>query len=152
MKGNGVYKWPDGEKYECEYMNNIKEVKGIFKLNKGKIYDGNFKGGKPNGEGILKTKGREFNVTFKNCELFRKVNEITKNKIGKYKDNKILSSITNISEYDNDNDKNNNDKSNNEEKKENENENKNKKKLKNNFFVKNKNFTDDEEEIETKKN
>lgn len=30
MEGEGVFKWPDGRKYEGEYVDDKKEGRGIF--------------------------------------------------------------------------------------------------------------------------
>ena len=66
MHGKGLYKWTDGNQYEGEYINNIKEGQGEFKWNDGKIYKGSFENGKPHGKGLLTIKGITFDAIFDN--------------------------------------------------------------------------------------
>ena len=66
MHGKGIYKWPDGNEYEGDYINNIKEGEGIFKWKDGRIFKGKFKNGKPHGKGILTIKGISFEAIFEN--------------------------------------------------------------------------------------
>ena len=54
MDGKGKYIWKEGEIYEGEYRNGIKEGYGIFKWNNGKFYKGSFINGKPDKNGQYK--------------------------------------------------------------------------------------------------
>lgn len=45
MNGKGTLRWPDGKKYEGEYLNDIKHGYGIYYWNDGRIYDGMWKDG-----------------------------------------------------------------------------------------------------------
>lgn len=40
MHGKGTFSWPDGRKYEGDYVNDLKEGHGVFSRPDGKIYDG----------------------------------------------------------------------------------------------------------------
>ena len=46
MEGSGIYTWPDGKKYEGEYINDKKEGHGIFFWPDGRKYEGGWKNGK----------------------------------------------------------------------------------------------------------
>ena len=46
MEGSGIYTWPDGRKYEGEYINDKKEGHGIFFWPDGRKYEGGWKNGK----------------------------------------------------------------------------------------------------------
>ena len=46
MDGFGVMTWPDGRKYEGEYLNDKKNGYGIFIWKDGKEYRGYWKNGK----------------------------------------------------------------------------------------------------------
>ena len=45
MHGKGVYKWPDGRKYEGEYHMDKKEGYGVYYWPDGRIHDGYWKEG-----------------------------------------------------------------------------------------------------------
>ena len=64
MHGKGLYKWPDGNEYEGEYINNVKEGKGEFRWKDGRVYTGAFENGRPHGKGLLTVKGITFNAVF----------------------------------------------------------------------------------------
>ena len=66
MHGKGLYKWPDGNEYEGDYINNIKEGEGVFKWKDGRKYKGKFKNGRPHGKGILTVNGISFDAIFEN--------------------------------------------------------------------------------------
>jgi hypothetical protein len=40
MHGKGKFTWPDGRKYEGEYINDKKHGFGIFTFKDGRIYEG----------------------------------------------------------------------------------------------------------------
>ena len=40
MEGRGVFEWPDGRKYEGEYIDDKKEGEGIFYWPDGRKYEG----------------------------------------------------------------------------------------------------------------
>lgn len=46
MEGFGTFTWPDGRKYEGEYIDDKKDGKGIFYWPDGRKYDGEWKNGK----------------------------------------------------------------------------------------------------------
>jgi L1 cell adhesion molecule like protein len=46
MHGRGVFTWPDGRKYEGEYVEDKKEGKGVFYWPDGRQYKGNWLNGK----------------------------------------------------------------------------------------------------------
>ena len=52
MEGFGVFTWPDGRKYEGEYMNDKKEGTGVFSWPDGRKYNGLWKNGKQHGIGF----------------------------------------------------------------------------------------------------
>ena len=46
MNGTGIFLWPDGKRYEGQYVNDKKEGLGIFSWPDGRKYDGGWKNGK----------------------------------------------------------------------------------------------------------
>ena len=46
MEGSGVFTWPDGRKYDGEYVDDKKEGNGIFFWPDGRKYEGGWKNGK----------------------------------------------------------------------------------------------------------
>tara|TARA_B110000305_G_C18976336_1_gene419551 strand:+ start:232 stop:372 length:141 start_codon:yes stop_codon:yes gene_type:complete len=46
MEGRGVFGWPDGRKYEGDYVNDKKEGSGNFYWPDGRKYEGGWKNGK----------------------------------------------------------------------------------------------------------
>ena len=46
MNGEGTFTWPDGRKYEGEYLNDKKHGLGKFTHADGSKYNGNWKDGK----------------------------------------------------------------------------------------------------------
>ena len=66
MHGKGLYRWPDGNEYEGEYIFNIKEGNGIFRWKDGRIYEGSFEKGKPHGKGKLTVNGMRIDALFEN--------------------------------------------------------------------------------------
>ena len=46
MEGSGVFTWPDGRKYDGEYIDDKKEGNGIFFWPDGSKYEGGWKNGK----------------------------------------------------------------------------------------------------------
>ena len=43
MNGYGVYIWPDGKKYEGEFLNDKRNGEGIMNFPDGRTYDGGWK-------------------------------------------------------------------------------------------------------------
>jgi hypothetical protein len=54
MEGYGVFTWPDGRKYEGQYVNDKKEGYGVFNFKDGRIYKGQWLNGKQHGRGTYK--------------------------------------------------------------------------------------------------
>lgn len=46
MEGSGIFTWPDGRKYDGEYIDDKKEGNGIFYWPDGRKYEGGWKNGK----------------------------------------------------------------------------------------------------------
>ena len=46
IEGYGVFNWPDGGRYEGNYVNEKKEGFGVFYWSEGRIYEGGWKNGK----------------------------------------------------------------------------------------------------------
>ena len=46
MEGSGVFTWPDGRKYDGEYIDDKKEGNGIFFWPDGRKYEAGWKNGK----------------------------------------------------------------------------------------------------------
>ena len=46
MHGQGHYKWPDGRKYEGQYVDDKKEGYGVYTYPDGRCYKGMWKNGK----------------------------------------------------------------------------------------------------------
>lgn len=53
MNGKGVFVWPDGRKYEGEYVDDKKEGFGKFTFKENRVYQGQWKNGKQHGQGTL---------------------------------------------------------------------------------------------------
>ena len=81
MHGKGIYKWPDGNEYEGDYINNIKEGFGEFRWENGKKYKGPYKNGKPHGIGTITMKdGATMEVEFINGKINKNNEEIKNSK------------------------------------------------------------------------
>ena len=59
MSGKGVFTWPNGTKYEGEYLNNLKHGQGVYSGDNGKSYSGEWLNGKQHGKGKQIVKGVE---------------------------------------------------------------------------------------------
>ena len=53
IEGKGEYTYQDGEKYEGEFKNGIREGFGKYFYNNGDRYEGDFKNGVRDGKGII---------------------------------------------------------------------------------------------------
>ncbi len=51
MNGYGIFKWPDGRKYQGDYKRDKKEGFGVFYWPDGRIFKGHWSNGKQHGEG-----------------------------------------------------------------------------------------------------
>ena len=56
MDGKGLFSWPDGRKYDGEYLNDKKHGFGIFTFKDGRVYEGEWENGKQHGRGRYKKK------------------------------------------------------------------------------------------------
>ena len=86
MHGKGLYKWPDGNQYEGDYIYGIKEGFGEFKWADGRVYKGPFKKGKQHGNGKLTVNGTTFDAVFENGKYMGELQESgskNKNKLKK---------------------------------------------------------------------
>ena len=54
MHGHGVYKWKNGEKYEGEYQEGVRQGVGKYWFAGGAVYEGGWVGGVQEGEGVVK--------------------------------------------------------------------------------------------------
>ena len=52
MHGKGVYTWPDGRKYDGDYVDNKMHGKGVYTWPDGAKYDGDFVDDKIHGKGV----------------------------------------------------------------------------------------------------
>jgi hypothetical protein len=59
MHGKGVFTWPDGRKYEGDYLDDKKEGFGVFYWPDGRMYKGQWANGKQHGEGHYKNSAGE---------------------------------------------------------------------------------------------
>ena len=75
MHGKGLYKWPNGNEYEGEYVKNIKEGEGEIRWKNGKKFRGKFSKGVPHGRGILTRNGVEYEAYYENGKYVGKVND-----------------------------------------------------------------------------
>jgi len=57
MNGKGKYYWPDGNIYEGDFVNDIKEGSGTLYIPNGKIYRIPWKNDKMHGSGTVEFKG-----------------------------------------------------------------------------------------------
>ena len=53
MEGKGILFWINGDKYEGDFVNDLKEGKGKYYFNNKNIYEGEYKNGKKHGKGIF---------------------------------------------------------------------------------------------------
>mmetsp|Transcript_13946 Transcript_13946/g.21744 ORF Transcript_13946/g.21744 Transcript_13946/m.21744 type:complete len:103 (+) Transcript_13946:955-1263(+) len=53
MQGEGLYKWPDGRKYQGAFSNDKKHGFGTYTYSDGRVYKGLWQNGKQHGEGIF---------------------------------------------------------------------------------------------------
>ena len=54
LNGAVNIKWSDGDMYDGNYKDGLREGRGVFKSANGKVYDGDWKVGKPDGYGVGK--------------------------------------------------------------------------------------------------
>jgi hypothetical protein len=54
MHGKGVYKWKNGEKYEGEYVNGVRQNIGKYYFTNGVTYEGGWDKGLQEGEGVVR--------------------------------------------------------------------------------------------------
>ena len=54
LNGHVSIKWSDGDSFEGNYREGLREGKGIYKYTDGSIYDGEWKTGKQDGRGVYK--------------------------------------------------------------------------------------------------
>ena len=53
MNGHGTYTWPDGRRYEGDYLMDKKHGKGKYTWASGKWYDGSWNEGQQHGDGVF---------------------------------------------------------------------------------------------------
>ena len=70
MEGKGLFKWPDGNEYEGNYVKGIREGFGKFTWSNGNSFKGVFKKGKPNGKGLVTNNGITFKAEYKDGTIF----------------------------------------------------------------------------------
>ena len=69
MEGFGKYYYNNGDRYEGEFKNGIKEGKGKIFYGNGDRYEGEFKNNVREGKGkIIQANGEVYEVTFRNDE------------------------------------------------------------------------------------
>ena len=54
MHGHGVFTWPDGRRYQGDYVNDKKHGFGIYTWSNGREYAGQWENGQQHGQGIYK--------------------------------------------------------------------------------------------------
>jgi hypothetical protein len=59
MHGKGTYVWPDGRKYQGDYINDKKDGHGYYEFGDGRRYDGQWLNGKMHGVGKIMSKEGE---------------------------------------------------------------------------------------------
>ena len=65
MNGKGVFEWPDGRKYEGEFVDDHREGQGIHVWPDGSKYEGGWLKGKYHGFGIFtKANGKQTEADF----------------------------------------------------------------------------------------
>ena len=79
-EGDGILKFANGDVYEGGFKNDLREGEGILKFANGDVYEGGFKNDLREGEGILKfADGKVYKGRFNN---------------GRFVNNKVLNAIT----------------------------------------------------------
>ena len=51
-EGYGVSTWPDGHKYEGQWLNDLMNGEGVFHFADGRLYQGHYKDGRKEGYGV----------------------------------------------------------------------------------------------------
>ena len=103
--GEGKYIWGiENKQYEGEFKNGIIDGKGVYTYNDGSIYNGFFENGIKNGEGFIEfPDGKKYYGNWVNDELYGNGYLITNNKRIEviFRHGKIISSIVNTNEENN---------------------------------------------------
>ena len=67
MSGNGIFEWPDGRRYEGDYLDDKKHGNGSFRWSDGRIYSGTWLNGRQHGEGVYINPQGQKRKGFWNC-------------------------------------------------------------------------------------
>ena len=71
MNGFGRYTYANGQIYEGNYVNGIKEGKGKLIYPNGFVYDGDFVGGKPRGNANIISGGKNIPVQYSDGRFYQ---------------------------------------------------------------------------------
>ena len=72
MNGYGKYTYSNGQIYEGNYKDGVKEGLGKLIYPNNKIYEGEFKNGKPQGEGTIIDNGKKIDIEYIDGKFHRK--------------------------------------------------------------------------------
>ncbi len=70
MEGYGIFTWPDGRRYEGQYIDDKKEGHGNFYWPDGRKYEGGWKNGKQHGIGVYTSASGKTKLSKFVCYLF----------------------------------------------------------------------------------
>ena len=71
MNGVGRYTYANGQIYEGNYVNGVKEGKGKLTYPNGLVYDGDFVGGRPRGSAHITSGGKDFDVQYSDGRFYQ---------------------------------------------------------------------------------
>ena len=76
LDGSGIYSWPDGRKYDGQYVDDKKHGHGIYYWPDGKKYEGGWKESKQHGEGVFtNNKGQNKKGLWENGDRIKWISE-----------------------------------------------------------------------------
>ena len=97
----GIYLWKnENEYYKGDYINNIKNGKGLYLFNNGNIYIGQWINGKPSGKGAYETKNKIYNGIWKNGSFIKIYDVISKYQSEEINENINFNFFTNTENID----------------------------------------------------
>lgn len=71
MNGLGRYTYANGQIYEGNYVNGVKEGRGKLTYPNGFVYDGDFIGGKPRGNANILSGGKTYPVQYSDGRFYQ---------------------------------------------------------------------------------
>ena len=66
MNGTGLLQYPNGDRYEGEFKDDLPHGNGVHEWSRGNTYEGEWLKGKPHGEGVFLNNGARYAGTWQN--------------------------------------------------------------------------------------